>query len=605
MGSGPVTLKQDGSFAISLTKLPAGENTVTLHVEDIVANASDKEVKLNVEGEQKDVHITLTPSTTEPTEGPVTVKVDTDSTSPLVSMKWLQGEKTVEDFANAGNDIDLEKSEFNVTENGTYTVYVKNSENVEAVQTITVENIKKPAENFAITLTPSTVEPTEGPVTVKIETNSEADLVSMKWLEGKKATEDFANAGNEINLEESSFSVTTNGVYTVYVKNSKGVEVVQTIEINNIVIPAVSIALTPSTTEETEGPVSIKVDADSTSALVELKWLEGKQNVDAFHNAGNPIDLEAKQFDVTENGTYTVYAKNSGGAEAVQTITIDNIKVVEKEEIVITTPSIANGVATISDDDIDRVKNGGTFIIELGKADKVRVFLTADQIKTLKEKQVSLIIRNNAVEIQIPSNNLADGEDISIDVRKVDDVASADQAVSGVYDFTIYAGDKVVSDFGEPIILVFTVDNDKVKSTDKLNVYYYNEEMKKWELIPNAVHKDGKVSVGINHFSTFAVFAKDPNKQDSVPPTNPGGQDSVPPTNPGGQDPVPQPNPSGQEDPKGLGTKDTFQNSGKNGGELPNTATPYNNYFIIGFVLVMIGVAAVYFQYRRKRKTMM
>lgn len=698
VGSGPVTLKQDGSFAISLTKLPAGENTVTLHVEDIVANASDKEVKLNVEGEQKDVHITLTPSTTEPTEGPVTVKVDTDSTSPLVSMKWLQGEKTVEDFANAGNDIDLEKSEFNVTENGTYTVYVKNSENVEAVQTITVENIKKPAENFAITLTPSTteptegpvtisvntdskadlvalkwlqgektaedfanagyaidldkktfdvsengiytvyaknsenaevvqtlkienitkpadeftvtltpstVEPTEGPVTVKIETNSEADLVSMKWLEGKKATEDFANAGNEINLEESSFSVTTNGVYTVYVKNSKGVEVVQTIEINNIVIPAVSIALTPSTTEETEEPVSIKVDADSTSALVELKWLEGKQNVDAFHNAGNPIDLEAKQFDVTENGTYTVYAKNSGGAEAVQTITIDNIKVVEKEEIVITTPSIANGVATISDDDIDRVKNGGTFIIELGKADKVRVFLTADQIKTLKEKQVSLIIRNYAVEIQIPSNNLADGEDISIDVRKVDDVASADQAVSGVYDFTIYAGDKVVSDFGEPIILVFTVDNDKVKSTDKLNVYYYNEEMKKWELIPNAVHKDGKVSVGINHFSTFAVFAKDPNKQDPVPlPT------------PGGQDPVPQPNPSGKEDPKGPSPKDagdknqsiydgSNQNSGKNGGELPNTATPYNNYFIIGFVLVMIGVAAVYFQYRKKRKTMM
>lgn len=605
VGSGPVTLKQDGSFAISLTKLPAGENTVTLHVEDIVANASDKEVKLNVEGEQKDVHITLTPSTTEPTEGPVTISVNTDSNADLVALKWLQGEKTAEDFANAGYAIDLDKKTFDVSENGIYTVYAKNSENAEVVQTIKIENITKPADEFTVTLTPSTVEPTEGPVTVKIETNSEADLVSMKWLEGKKATEDFANAGNEINLEESSFSVTTNGVYTVYVKNSKGVEVVQTIEINNIVVPAVSIALTPSTTEETEGPVSIKVDADSTSALVELKWLEGKQNVDAFHNAGNPIDLEAKQFDVTENGTYTVYAKNSGGAEAVQTITIDNIKVVEKEEIVITTPSIANGVATISDDDIDRVKNGGTFIIELGKADKVRVFLTADQIKTLKEKQVSLIIRNNAVEIQIPSNNLADGEDISIDVRKVDDVASADQAVSGVYDFTIYAGDKVVSDFGEPIILVFTVDKDKVKSTDKLNVYYYNEEMKKWELIPNAVHKDGKVSIGINHFSTFAVFAKDPNKQDSVPPTNPGGQD-----------PVPQPNPSGKEDPKGPSPKDagdknqsiydgSNQNSGKNGGELPNTATPYNNYFIIGFVLVMIGVAAVYFQYRRKRKTMM
>lgn len=331
VGSGPVTLKQDGSFAISLTKLPAGENTVTLHVEDIVANASDKEVKLNVEGEQKDVHITLTPSTTEPTEGPVTISVNTDSKADLVALKWLQGEKTAEDFANAGYAIDLDKKTFDVSENGIYTVYAKNSENAEVVQTIKIENITKPADEFTVTLTPSTVEPTEGPVTVKIETNSEADLVSMKWLEGKKATEDFANAGNEINLEESSFSVTTNGVYTVYVKNSKGVEVVQTIEINNIIIPAVSIALTPSTTEETEGPVSIKVDADSTSALVELKWLEGKQNVDAFHNAGNPIDLEAKQFDVTENGTYTVYAKNSGGQKQYKLLRLIILKLWKKK----------------------------------------------------------------------------------------------------------------------------------------------------------------------------------------------------------------------------------------------------------------------------------
>ncbi|MFD1848817.1 S8 family serine peptidase [Oceanobacillus bengalensis] len=323
-----VVLEQDGTFAIPLTELPSGENTLSLHVNDIVENTATADVTLNVKAEApKEMNVTLTPSTTEPTEGPVTITVDTDSETELVALKWLEGEKTAADFAEAGNDIALEAGAFDVTENGTYTVYVKNSDEVEAVQTIEVANITEPVEEVNITLTPSTTEPTEGPVTITVDTDSESELVALKWLEGEKTAEDFAEAGNDIALEAGAFDVSENGTYTVYVKNSDEVEAIQTIAVENITEPVeeVNITLTASTTEPTEGPVTINVDTDSESELVTLKWLEGKKTAEDFAEAGNDIELEVGAFDVTENGTYSVYVKNSEELEAVQTITVTNI----------------------------------------------------------------------------------------------------------------------------------------------------------------------------------------------------------------------------------------------------------------------------------------
>ncbi|MED1562765.1 hypothetical protein AJ85_02095 [Alkalihalobacillus alcalophilus ATCC 27647 = CGMCC 1.3604] len=283
----------------------------------------------NITEAQEPVAVTLTPSTVEPTEGPLTVTVETDSTAELVAMKWLLGEKTVEDFAHEGENISLEESSFEVTANGTYTVFVENSLGVQAVQTITVENITEPnQESFSIDLTASTKELTEGPVTITVDTNTEAELVSIKWLQGEKEVLDFAEAGNEVDLDAKSFDVTENGTYTVYVKNDLDVEEVQTITITNIIDPnlaPVEVTLTPSTTDPTEGPITITVDTDSELDLVAMKWLQGEKEVADFAEAGHTIDLAEKSFEVSENGTYTVYVKNSADVEAVQVIEVDNI----------------------------------------------------------------------------------------------------------------------------------------------------------------------------------------------------------------------------------------------------------------------------------------
>src|SRR5699024_4840596 len=225
VAEGDVTLDDEGDFEVPLEDLTDGEYTLTLSVEDIAQNTAEESVIINVTGEEpevpEEIGNTLTPSTTEPTEGPVTVTVEADSESDLVAAKWLEGDLSEEDFAEAGNDIDLEDMTFDIEENGTYTVYVKNDNDVEAVETITVDNItEEEEETFTIDLTKEPTEQTDGPVTINIDTDSESELVELKWLDGDRSAEDFAEEGTDIDLDDMSFEVTENGMYTVYAKNS-------------------------------------------------------------------------------------------------------------------------------------------------------------------------------------------------------------------------------------------------------------------------------------------------------------------------------------------------------------------------------------------------
>ncbi|MFD0828348.1 SGNH/GDSL hydrolase family protein [Neobacillus sp. M.A.Huq-85] len=176
----------------------------------------------------QDFDITLTPSTTEPAEK-VTVTVSTTANE-VASMKWLPGEKTTADFEGTGTEI--KNNQFEVTENGKYTVYVMDRNEREKVKIIDINNIKQaPAPDFNLDLTASPMEETEGPVTIKVSTTAE-EVLEMKWLAGEKTVDDFANDGT--NITDNQFDVTENGKYTVYVLDGRGVQKVKVIEITNI-----------------------------------------------------------------------------------------------------------------------------------------------------------------------------------------------------------------------------------------------------------------------------------------------------------------------------------------------------------------------------------
>jgi LPXTG-motif cell wall-anchored protein len=80
------------------------------------------------------------------------------------------------------------------------------------------------------------------------------------------------------------------------------------------------LELTPSTTEDTYGPVTISVSANQP--LLQTKWLAGEKTLADFVTAGNEFQ---GQFEATENGTYTVVGLSSEGLYGLAVITIENI----------------------------------------------------------------------------------------------------------------------------------------------------------------------------------------------------------------------------------------------------------------------------------------
>lgn len=85
-----------------------------------------------------------------------------------------------------------------------------------------------------------------------------------------------------------------------------------------------SITLTPSTTSSTRNPVTVEADVDGTgSAIDELKFGEGIRDISYFADSGTPIS--GGEFVATDNGNYTVYARDSAGNEQVEIVAIANI----------------------------------------------------------------------------------------------------------------------------------------------------------------------------------------------------------------------------------------------------------------------------------------
>ncbi|MED3562741.1 SGNH/GDSL hydrolase family protein [Bacillus xiapuensis] len=195
----------------------AGHRVLASLANDIIKNLAPQ-----------DFDISLTPSNTKPSKK-IIITVSTTANEVAV-MKWLPGEKTAVDFKGAGTEI--KNNQFEITENGKYTVYVMDRNEREKVKVIGISNITPPpAADFTIDLTASLTEETKGPVTVKVSTTAE-EILKMKWLAGEKTVDDFAHGGKDIT--DNQFDVTKNGKYTVYIMDAKEVQKIKVIEIKNI-----------------------------------------------------------------------------------------------------------------------------------------------------------------------------------------------------------------------------------------------------------------------------------------------------------------------------------------------------------------------------------
>ena len=106
-------------------------------------------------------------------------------------------------------------------------------------------------------------------------------------------------------------------------------------------------------------------------------------------------------------------------------------------------------------------------------------------------------------------------KDTVITTERMSSVAGS---ISAVYDLNINQGAEKVEYFSEPVMLSFPVDSVNVKDPDKVNLYYFNEESKKWIKI-GGHYQNGVLTAYTDHFSIFSVFESDENTLD-VPRPN-------------------------------------------------------------------------------------
>ncbi|WP_416150708.1 cadherin-like beta sandwich domain-containing protein [Salipaludibacillus sp. HK11] len=261
--------------------------------------------------------ISLTLNTEDPTNEDVEIIADIDGTgSGITERKWAAGEEEKAYFTDEGEAF---TDSFNVSENGTYTVYARDDAGNEAVETITITNIDK--SDPTISLTPNTEDPTNEDVEITADIDGTGSgIAERKWTAGEEEKAYFTDEGEAFT---GSFDVSENGTYTVYAGDEAGNEAVESITVTNIDKKDPTINLTRNTEDPTNEDVEITADIDGTgSGIAERKWAAGEEEKAYFTDEGEAF---TGSFDVSENGTYTVYAGDEAGNEAVETITVKNI----------------------------------------------------------------------------------------------------------------------------------------------------------------------------------------------------------------------------------------------------------------------------------------
>ncbi|WP_339224619.1 S-layer homology domain-containing protein [Paenibacillus sp. FSL W7-1332] len=273
--------------------------------------------------------LSLTSSPTGWAVGSVQITASTaDDLSGIKLTKWAAGSQPLAFFKNGAGTMFSDS--FTVTDNGGYTVYAEDQAGNAVTEQITIDNLD--AIPPVISLAPSTTEPTQTDIAITVDaSDQESGIEIVKWAAGKQPYSYFAGEGSA--LRGTGFTVSENGLYTVYAKDKAGNEQIETVEITNIYKSGPSLRLSLDNANWTNSSVRIQLDVtDNGSGMALQKWAAGHHDPDYFMNEGTPFT--GNSFAVDSNGMYTVYIKDNAGYEAVAVIEVtrmDNEKPIISE----------------------------------------------------------------------------------------------------------------------------------------------------------------------------------------------------------------------------------------------------------------------------------
>jgi len=293
--------------------------------------------------------VTLTPSTTGATKR-VTVNIEASGEdNSAEAIRWAKGIHTIEDFSDEsfGHHLsvtveeDVSKAQFDVEENGDYTVYVLDAFSIASVSTIRVENIVKDAPSISFGA-PNPNVPTAGDVSVTVTVSVYGfdhgnQLKAARWKAGQLTADSFAGgAGTDLLSEltvtgdvyQGQLKVSESGWYTVYVMDLLGNESVNSVQVTNIFeassdLSGLALSHGELTPAFNSGVVSYTAEVENSVSSVSVTPTPAESHSTITVNgtpvlAGGSVDIE---LDVGKN-TITIVVTALDGETKTYTVEV-------------------------------------------------------------------------------------------------------------------------------------------------------------------------------------------------------------------------------------------------------------------------------------------
>ena len=262
---------------------------------------------LNVITDQTAPTGTYTLSTTAPTSGTVTISFTaTDDNSGVKSI-----------ILPDGSIVTSSTVTYTVSANGIYNfTIIDNAGNARTVP-VTVTNISSSSN---LTVIPVNIIASNGSsVTIIINVSGSTSISAMKWTSGTKDATYFKTSGTV--FTGGSFSVNSNGTYTVYIEDSNGNTVIKTFTVSNI-----SSTDNPST----DNPSNDNPPTDLSDIPSVVDIVTGKSSTYAITADGEVYSWgynNCGQLGLGNTKATTKPAKISGLSDVSQIIVNDNYSV--------------------------------------------------------------------------------------------------------------------------------------------------------------------------------------------------------------------------------------------------------------------------------------
>ena len=302
--------------------------------------------------------ITLTQSPATPTNGSVTVSVS--SSTSIQSAKWLQGVKTVDEVLASGTAIS--GGSFTVSDNGTYTVAVMDTDGRREIKTITIGNIDKTPPAKVQNLSASYASGS-GKITVTWTNPSDTDFAGcvLRWKKGAGSETEVPIAKPDTSYEMTGI-LSDNSVYAISVStkdtvgNESEKESVTVCSTLNAEVTAISLDRTHLDTIMINRSITVTVTGSNFNTLSSLlvQVTDGHTSkppvtatIDAAHNTATATVTAPVPASPTEAGTvYTVQAIVNSATPAQATANFIVSKPAAVKEIVLSPEKIKFGSAS-------------------------------------------------------------------------------------------------------------------------------------------------------------------------------------------------------------------------------------------------------------------